>query len=84
MTVFVAVTLKDQRQETLARFEDAVRRSPAIEKARLMSGESDDLMKIPVPADDSCERIHRDVLGDFPGVRRLVSQFSIRAVVETA
>jgi len=80
--VFVAVTLKDQAQETLTRFEAAAVRAPEIVEAHLMSGESDYLLKVPVRADDSFERIHRDVLAQLPGVQRLVSQFSIRTVVD--
>lgn len=81
-TVFVSVTLKDQAQETLARFEEAIRRSHDIAEAHLMSGESDYLLKVPVRADDSFERVHRDVLARLPGVQRLVSQFSIRTIIE--
>jgi len=80
--VFVAVTLKDQAQETLAKFEDAIRRSPDIAEAHLMSGESDYLLKVPVCANDSFERVHGEVLARLPGVQRLVSQFSIRGVIE--
>jgi DNA-binding Lrp family transcriptional regulator len=80
--VFVSVTLKDQAQETLARFEEAIRRSPDIAEAHLMSGESDYLLKVPVRADDSFERVHRDVLASLPGVQRLVSQFSIRTIID--
>jgi DNA-binding Lrp family transcriptional regulator len=80
--VFVAVTLKDQAQDTLARFEDAIKRSPDVMEAHLMSGDSDYLLKVPVRADDSFERVHRDTLARLPGVQRLVSQFSIRTVVE--
>lgn len=80
--VFVSVTLRDQAQETLARFEEAVRRSPDIEEAHLMSGEFDYLLKVPVRADDSFERVHRDTLARLPGVLRLVSHFAIRTVIE--
>jgi Lrp/AsnC family transcriptional regulator, leucine-responsive regulatory protein len=80
--VFVSVTLKDQAQETLARFEEAIRRCPDIQGAHLMSGESDYLLKVPVRDDDSFERVHRDTLARLPGVQRLVSQFAIRTVVE--
>src|SRR6185369_12356972 len=76
--VFVSVTLKDQAQETLARFEEAIRRCPDIQEAHLMSGESDYLLKVPVRDEDSFERVHRDTLARLPGVQRLVSQFSIR------
>ena len=81
--VFVSVTLKDQAQETLARFEEAIRRRPEIQEAHLMSGESDYLLKVPVRDDDSFERVHRDVLARLPAVQRLVSQFAIRTVVES-
>jgi Lrp/AsnC family leucine-responsive transcriptional regulator len=80
--VFVSVTLKDQAQETLSRLEDAIRRNPDIAEAHLMSGESDYLLKVPVRADDSFERVHRDALARLPGVQRLVSQFAIRSIVE--
>ena len=80
--VFVSVTLKDQAQETLARFEEAIRRCPDIQEAHLMSGESVYLLKVPVRDDDSFERVHRDTLARLPGVQRLVSQFAIRTVVE--
>jgi DNA-binding Lrp family transcriptional regulator len=80
--VFVSVTLKDQAQETLARFENAVRRAPDVAEGHLMSGDSDYLLKVPVRADDTFERVHRDVLAHLPGVQRLISQFSIRTVVD--
>ena len=81
-TIFVAVTLKDQSQATLGKFEQAVRRCQDIIEAHLMSGESDYLLKVAIRSDDTFERVHRDILAQLPGVLRLVSQFSIRAVVE--
>jgi Lrp/AsnC family transcriptional regulator, leucine-responsive regulatory protein len=83
-TVFVQVTLDDQRRDTLARFEEAVGRCPQVAECHLMSGESDYLLKVLVRDGDSYERVHRDVLAALPGVRRLVTQFSIRAIVEPA
>jgi DNA-binding Lrp family transcriptional regulator len=47
-----------------------------------MSGEYDYLVKLAVPADSSFERLHRDTLSRLPGVNRLVSHFSIRAIIE--
>jgi Lrp/AsnC family leucine-responsive transcriptional regulator len=81
-SVFVSVTLKDQTQETLTRFEAALARRSDIEEAHLMSGDSDYLLKINVRAGESFERIHRDVLAQLPGVQRLVSQFAIRTIVD--
>ena len=80
-TVFVAVTLKDQRQETLLRFEQAIARGPEVAECHLMSGESDYLLKVLIRTGESYEHIHRDVLAALPGVQRLVSQFSIRTIV---
>jgi len=79
-TVFVAVTLDNQRQETMAAFERAVARCPEVEDCHLMTGESDYLLRIVVRGDDRYERVHQDVLSRLPGVRRLVTSFSIRTV----
>jgi DNA-binding Lrp family transcriptional regulator len=80
-TIFVSVTLVDQRRETMERFEAAIRQQPLVTEAHLMSGEYDYLLKAEVPASDSFERIHRDVLAALPGVHRLVTHFSIRGVI---
>jgi len=79
-TVFVQVTLTDQRQATMLAFEEAMARTPQIAEAYLMSGQSDYLIKVLVRDDDSYERIHREILSVLPGVQRLVSQFTIRTL----
>jgi DNA-binding Lrp family transcriptional regulator len=79
-TVFVQVTLTDQRQATMLAFEDALARTPQVAEAYLMSGQSDYLVKVLVRDDDSYERIHREILSALPGVQRLVSQFTIRTL----
>lgn len=79
-TVFVQVTLTDQRQATMLSFEQAMASTPQIVEAYLMSGQSDYLIKVLVRDDDSYERIHREILSALPGVQRLVSQFTIRTL----
>lgn len=79
-TVFVQVTLTDQRQATMLAFEDALADTPQAVEAYLMSGQSDYLVKVLVRDDDSYERIHREILSALPGVQRLVSQFTIRTL----
>lgn len=79
-TVFVQVTLTDQRQATMLAFEAALARTRQVAEAHLMSGQSDYLVKVLVPGDDSYERIHREILSALPGVQRLVSQFTIRTL----
>ncbi len=79
-TVFVHVTLQDQRRETFEKFEKAAIACAAIEECHLMSGEADYLLKIVLRESLSYEDVHRDVLSTMPGVSKLVSQFSIRTV----
>ena len=77
----VNVTLKDQRQETMAAFEREILRCPEIVECFLMSGEADYMIQVEVRRDDSYERIHRETLARLPGVTRLASHFVIREVV---
>lgn len=83
-TVFVSVTLADQRKETMEAFEAAIDEQPLIVEAHLMSGESDYLIKVDIPENDSFERVHREILAALPGVHRLMTQFSIRTVLSGA
>ena len=79
-TVFVQVTLVDQRRATMEAFEAALARTAHVREAHLMSGESDYLLKVLVPEQDSYERIHREILSALPGVHRLITQFTIRTL----
>lgn len=79
-TVFVAVTLEDQRLETMIRFERAVAQCREVQDCHLMTGESDYLLRIVISDHDRYERVHQQILSRLPGVRRLVSNFTIRTV----
>lgn len=81
-TVFVSVTLVDQRQATMMTFEHALAETSEVREAYLMSGESDYLLKVLVRNDDSYERVHREILSILPGVQRLVTQFTIRTLAQ--
>ena len=83
-TILCAVTLVDQRKETLDRFETAAARCPQVVEGHLMSGEFDYMLKIRISGDDSYERLHRETLSMWPGVQRLVSNFAIRAIKRDA
>lgn len=80
-SVMVNVTLRDQRQETMAAFEAEVADCPAVSDCFLMSGEADYLLHVEVPRSDTFERIHRETLATLPGVTRLASHFVIREVL---
>ena len=79
-TVFVSVTLIDQRQATMMAFEETLARTAEVSEAYLMSGPSDYLLKVLVREDDSYERVHREILSTLPGVHRLMTQFTIRTL----
>ena len=83
-TIFVAVTLDNQRSETMAKFERAVALCREVQDCHLMTGESDYLLRIVIADDDRYERVHQETLSKLPGVRRLVSNFTIRTVFRRA
>jgi DNA-binding Lrp family transcriptional regulator len=80
-TMFVQITLADQRQATMLAFEEALLRTSQVAEAYLLSGESDYLLKVQVAEGDSYERVHRDVLSALPGVQRLVTQMTLRTLI---
>ncbi len=79
--VMVNVTLRDQREETMAAFEREIVDVPEIRDCFLMSGEADYMLHVEVRRDDTFERIHRETLSRLPGVTRLASHFVIREVI---
>ncbi|WP_238940858.1 MULTISPECIES: Lrp/AsnC family transcriptional regulator [Sphingomonas] len=80
-TVLVNVTLRDQREETMAAFEREIVDCREVRECFLMSGEADYMLHVEVRRDDTFERIHRETLSRLPGVARLASHFVIREVV---
>lgn len=79
--VVVNVTLKDQRQETMAAFEREIVDCPQVVECFLMSGEADYLVHVEIVEGDTFERFHRETLSQLPGVVRLASHFVIREVM---
>ena len=79
--VLVNVTLRDQREETMAAFEREIVDVPEVRDCFLMSGEADYVLHVEVKRTDTFERIHRETLSRLPGVTRLASHFVIREVI---
>lgn len=80
MTVVVAIALKNQSEELLAQFEQAVAAAPSIVSCHLMSGEDDYLLTILARDLADYERVHKEELSRLPGVARLKSSFALREV----
>ena len=79
-SVFVQVTLENQRRENLNRFEEAITHCPQIMECFLMTGDADYLLRVSVRDATDYERLHHDVLTRLPGVKRVNSNYAIRKV----
>ena len=80
-SVYVQVTLNNQKQATLDRFESAVALHKEIMECYLMAGLSDYLLRVLCRDGNDYQRIHTQVLTQLPGVERVVSNFAIRKVL---
>ena len=80
---FVFVTLDSQGRETLARFERAIRTINEIQDCYLLAGEYDYMLRIIYRDAADLERIHHDILTNLPGVVRVNSTLTLRAVKHT-
>ena len=78
--VYVEISLNSQSDESLNRFEAAVRDNPEILECHLMAGEADYLIRVAARSTGDYERIHRKVLSHLPGVRSMRSNFILRTV----
>jgi DNA-binding Lrp family transcriptional regulator len=81
VTVIVQVALERQTDDSMQRFEVAVRRCPEVRECYLMTGMSDYLLRVEARDAADYERIHKDTLSRLPGVARIQSSFAIRSVV---
>ena len=81
VTVIVQITLERQTDDSMQRFEVAVRRCPEVRECYLMTGMSDYLLRVEARDAADYERIHKDALSRLPGVARIQSSVAIRSVV---
>ncbi|WP_374763684.1 Lrp/AsnC family transcriptional regulator [Yunchengibacter salinarum] len=79
--VFVRVSLQEQTEENLARFEEAVRDVPEVMECYLMSGDVDYMMRVVVRDAADYERVHNRLTG-LTGVARIHSGFALRTVLK--
>jgi len=80
-SVFVQVTLDNQKDTNLESFERAVIDRPEIMDCYLMSGDADYLIRVLIRDAADYETFHHDFLTKLPGVQRVVSNFAIRGVM---
>jgi len=80
MQVFVEISLSNQSQEAMDRFEAAALRFEEVLSCHLLSGDADYMLRIAATDLDHFDRIHREALAKLPGVASMKSSFSIREV----
>ncbi|MEL6708058.1 MAG: Lrp/AsnC family transcriptional regulator [Pseudomonadota bacterium] len=80
MQVFVEISLANQSQEAMDRFEAAALRFEEVLSCHLLSGDADYMLRIAARDLDHFDRIHRESLAKLPGVASMKSSFSIREV----
>ena len=81
---FVFVTLDGQGRDALARFEKAIREINEIQDCYLLAGQYDYLLRVIYRNAADLERIHHDILTNLPGVVRVNSTLTLRAVKHTS
>lgn len=79
-TVFVHVSLGDQREESLQQFEREVQTIEEVMECYLMSGDVDYMLRVVVKDTADFERVHNS-LTRLPGVARVHSSFALRPVL---
>ena len=81
-SVFVEITLDNQSEAQLDRFEAAIADCPEVVACHLMAGDADYLVQVVCADVEDFERVHRDWLSKLPGISRLRSSFALRAVCQ--
>lgn len=80
ISVFVSIKLEKQREETMIRFEDAVRRCPQVVECYLMTGPRDYLLRVVARDLADFERLIKETLTRIEGVASIESSFALSQV----
>lgn len=80
LEVLVQITLLAENDQTLERFENAVKRHSEILECWLVAGQADYVLRIMALDIDDFDRIHRVCLSRLPGVSSMHSSFVLRRI----
>lgn len=80
VSVFVSVKLERQREDTMLRFEEAIRRSPEVVECYLMTGTRDYLLRVAARDLTGYERFLKQTLTRLDGVASIESSFALAQV----
>ena len=80
VSVFVSIKLERQREESLERFEKAVRECPEVVECYLMTGQRDYLLRVVAEDLAAYERFLKQTLTRVEGVASIESSFALAQV----
>jgi Lrp/AsnC family transcriptional regulator, leucine-responsive regulatory protein len=80
LNVFVSISLKNQRKETLAEFERRIALHEEVMECYLMSGDSDYLIRVALTDISALERFILEQLTPIPEVEKIRSSFALKQV----
>lgn len=80
VVAYVSITLASQAEASLLAFEQAASKIVGVVECALVSGDHDYQLKIIARDLEDYERIHREGLGQLPGVARISTSFVLRAI----
>ena len=83
VNVFVQVSLSNQLEDALNRFEDAVQQVDEIVECYTVSGDKDFLLRVVVEDVGAYERLLKSTLVHLPEVGNMSSSFALRQVKYT-
>ena len=80
VSVFISVTLERQVGKSLEQFERAIARYDEVMECYLMTGDSDNLLRVVVRDVEELQRFIIDKLSTLPSVSNIRSSFALRQV----
>ncbi len=80
VSVFVSIKLERQREDTMLRFEEAIRRWPEVVECYLMTGTRDYLLRVVARDLTDYERFLKQTLTRLDGVASIESSFALAQV----
>ncbi|MEX3960455.1 AsnC family transcriptional regulator [Trinickia symbiotica] len=81
LTVFISVTLENQSEAAIQRFEKEIVVAPEVMSCFTMTGDADFILRVVVPDLDSYQSFLSKTLTRIPGVEHIRSSFALKTIL---
>jgi Lrp/AsnC family transcriptional regulator, leucine-responsive regulatory protein len=81
LNVFVSVTLENQAEAAIKRFENEIVVAPEVMSCFTMTGDADFILRVVVPDLDAYHKFLSKTLTRIPGVEHIRSSFALKTVL---